>query len=129
VAQLGDVAERTQWVIKRGVRSGSGQNLVSVSEQQTLGTATGDVAERTQRVMKRGVRSGSGQNLVSVSEQQILGTATGRALLRDVPERTQYKISNKIQFNIEVWLSLVERYVRVSITTLGVEFSRRAENP
>ena len=31
--------------------------------------------------------------------------------------------------NIEVWLSLVERYVRVSITTLGVEFSRRAENP
>jgi len=29
----------------------------------------------------------------------------------------------------EVWLSLVERYVRDSITVLGVEFSRRAENP
>ena len=37
----GDVAERTLWVIKRGIRSGSGQNLVSVSEQQILGTATG----------------------------------------------------------------------------------------
>ena len=34
-----------------------------------------------------------------------------------------------LKTTIEVWLSLVERYVRVSITTLGVEFSRRAENP
>ena len=28
-----------------------------------------------------------------------------------------------------MWLSLVERYVRDSITVLGAEFSRRAENP
>ena len=30
---------------------------------------------------------------------------------------------------IGVWHSLVVRLVRVSITTLGVDFSRRAENP
>ena len=45
----------------------------------------------------------------------------------------QVEIFGKLCYNmltdIEVWLSLVERYVRDSITTLGVEFSRRAENP
>ena len=34
-----------------------------------------------------------------------------------------------LKTTIEVWLSLVERYVRDSITVLGVDFSRRAENP
>jgi len=33
------------------------------------------------------------------------------------------------KLNNEMWLSLVERCVRDSITVLGVEFSRRAENP
>ena len=37
----GDVAERCQWQKKRGVRSGSGRNFVSESEQKISGTATG----------------------------------------------------------------------------------------
>ena len=45
----------------------------------------------------------------------------------------QVEIFAKLCYNmltdIEVWLSLVERYVRDSITTLGAEFSRRAESP
>ena len=45
----------------------------------------------------------------------------------------QVEIFAKLCYNmltdIEVWLSLVERYVRDSITALGVDFSRRAENP
>ena len=37
----GDVAERCQWQKKRGIRSGSGRNFVSESEQKISGTATG----------------------------------------------------------------------------------------
>ena len=37
----GDVAERCRWQIKRGIRSGSGRNFVSESEQKISGTATG----------------------------------------------------------------------------------------
>ena len=37
----GDVAERTRWVMKRGIRSGSGRNFASESEQKISGTATG----------------------------------------------------------------------------------------
>ena len=38
---------------------------------------------------------------------------TGRALRRDVPERNFIKSKNRtIRYYIEVWLSLVERYVR-----------------
>ena len=42
----------------------------------------------------------------------------------DKPSRLWYNIKA-----FGVWLSLVECLVRDSITTLGVEFSRRAENP
>ena len=35
--------------MQRAIRSGSGQNLVSVSEQQILGTATGDVDASTRK--------------------------------------------------------------------------------
>ena len=35
-----DVCERRRWRMKRAIRSGSGQNSVSASEQRILGTAT-----------------------------------------------------------------------------------------
>ena len=38
----GDVCDRSLWEIKGAKRSGSGQNLVSGSEQQILGTTTGN---------------------------------------------------------------------------------------
>ena len=37
--------------------------------------------------------------------------------------------TNRCTQNNEVWLSLVERYVRVTITVLGVDFSESAESP
>ena len=56
-----------------------------------------------------------------------IGKRQGRADRADVA--TGMSAPRKVKLNIEMWLSLVERYVRDSITTLGVEFSRRAENP
>ena len=41
-----DVCERCLWQIQRAIRSGSGQNLVSDSEQQILGTTTEDCHSR-----------------------------------------------------------------------------------
>ena len=101
-------AERT-WIFIRGVAQ------------------LGDVCDRCLWQKKGAKRSGgdlpNGKMRSNVAEGLV---TTGRALQRDVPERSQ---KQKQQNKIEVWLSLVERYVRDSITVLGVEFSRRAENP
>ena len=78
----------------------------------------GERFERRRWRMKREKASGSGQNLASKREQQILGTATGRAR------------HPHTKFHIEVWLSLVERYVRdveVASSNLVTSIKKEAE--
>lgn len=92
----GDVCDRSLWEIKGAKRSGSGQNLVSGSEQQILGTTTGNnqpVLFENHGVDSRytgphnvsptiSARAGTGGNNLPLVEQEPIYCITGNAIGR-----------------------------------------------
>ena len=83
----GDVAERCQWQKKRGIRSGSGRNFVSESEQKISGTATGHNEAEPRKfniecwaflslnIYTEGYRSGHNEAVLKICSREFLQSA------------------------------------------------------
>ena len=90
----------------------------------------GDVCDRCLRQTKGAKRSGSDLPIGELQSNDDRGlVTTERALRRDVPERLRGRSHKTEKFNIEVWLSLVERYVREQIADYERKIYKTAETP
>ena len=124
VAQFGDVRDRCRWQMKGALRSGSNptigkQTAFALTESRLQQE---DVRDRCRWQMKGALRSGSNP---TIGKQTVFAPTESR--LQQEVRRITHLL--KILYDIEMWLSLVERHVRVSITVLCVVNSKNAENP
>ena len=107
---------------------GAGSNSVRAKKHNEVWLCLGTCATAA------GGRGRERKGVAAVAEREQLVamrdavTATGRALRRDVEVEGSNPVRKK-QNKIEVWLSLVERYVREQITAFRSVNFQNAETP